>query len=51
MALIIAYKPPTQNAGRNLFLSIAAFGVATILFGISEKLLFIPLLFVFNWSI
>lgn len=37
MAFIIAYKPPTKNAGRNLFLSIAAFGLATILFGISTN--------------
>jgi MFS family permease len=34
MALVIAYKPPTKNAGRNLFISVAAFGLATILFGI-----------------
>jgi MFS family permease len=37
MALIIAYKPPTHNAGRNLFLSVGAFGVATILFGLSTN--------------
>ncbi len=37
MALIIAYKPPTKNAGRNLLLSVAAFGIATILFGISTN--------------
>jgi MFS family permease len=37
MALIIAYKPPTKNAGRNLFLSVGAFGVATILFGLSTN--------------
>lgn len=36
-AFIIAYKPPTKNAGRNLFLSIAAFGVATVLFAISSN--------------
>ena len=35
MALIIAYKPPTKHAGRNLFLSVAAFGLATIVFGLS----------------
>jgi MFS family permease len=46
MALIIAYKPPTQNAGRNLFLSIAAFGAATILFGISENY-YLSLFFLF----
>lgn len=37
MALIIAYKPPTHNAGRNLFISVGAFGVATILFGLSTN--------------
>jgi MFS family permease len=37
MALIIAYKPPTHNAGRNLFLSVGAFGVSTILFGLSTN--------------
>ena len=37
MALIIAYKPPTRNAGRNLLFSVGAFGVATILFGISTN--------------
>lgn len=37
MAIIIAYKPPTHNAGRNLFISIGAFGFATILFGISTN--------------
>jgi MFS family permease len=37
MALIIAYKPPTHNAGRNLFLSVGAFGLATILFGLSTN--------------
>jgi len=42
MALAIVYKPPTQNAGRNLLLSVAAFGIATILFGISTN---------FYWSL
>ncbi len=37
MALLLAYKPLGQNAGRNLFLSIGAFGVSTILFGISTN--------------
>ncbi len=37
MALIIAYKPPTKNAGRNLLISVGAFGLATILFGISTN--------------
>jgi MFS family permease len=37
MALIIAYKPLTNNAGRNLFLSIAGFGLATLLFAFSTN--------------
>ena len=36
-AVILAYYPPTKKAGKNLFLSIGAFGVATILFGISTN--------------
>ena len=38
MAFIIAYKPPSKNAGRNLFLSVGAFGISTILFGLSENI-------------
>jgi MFS family permease len=37
MALIIAYKPPKHNAGRNLFIAIACFGVATICFALSTN--------------
>jgi MFS family permease len=37
MALIIAYRPPTHNAGRNLLLSVALFGVSTVLFGLSTN--------------
>lgn len=37
MALIIAYKPPEKNAGRNLFLSVSAFGISTIFFGLSTN--------------
>jgi MFS family permease len=36
-AVIIAYKPPGKKAGKNLFLSIGAFGVATIFFGLSTN--------------
>jgi MFS family permease len=36
MALIIAYRPIGKKAGRSLFISVAAFGAATILFGLSE---------------
>jgi MFS family permease len=37
MALIIAYFPPQKNAGRNLFLSIIGFGIATIFFAFSSN--------------
>jgi len=37
MAIIIAYNPPRHNAGRNLFLSVGAFGLATILVGLSTN--------------
>ena len=37
MAFIIAFKPPTKNAGRNLFISVAAFGLSTVLFGLSTS--------------
>jgi MFS family permease len=37
MALIIAYRPPTHNAGRNLLISVGLFGVSTILFGLSTN--------------
>jgi MFS family permease len=46
MALIIAYKPPTKNAGRNLFLSVGAFGLATICFGFSTNF-YVALFFLF----
>lgn len=46
MAFIIAYKPPTKNAGRNLFISVAAFGLATVLFGLSTSY-FWALIFLF----
>jgi MFS family permease len=37
MAFIIAYRPPRKNAGRNLFISVGAFGLATVLFGLSTN--------------
>ncbi len=40
MALIIAYKPPTKNAGKNLLLSVAGFGIATIAFAVSKNYYF-----------
>lgn len=33
---ILAHRPPIQKAGRSLFLAVAAFGVATIGFGLSK---------------
>ncbi len=37
IAIIIAYKPPTKNAGRSLLLSVAGFGIATIGFALSSN--------------
>jgi MFS family permease len=35
MALVLAHRPPLRRAGPTLMLSVAGFGVATIVFGIS----------------
>lgn len=40
MAIIMAHRKPIQNAGAALFSSVAAFGVFTILFGISTSFWF-----------
>ena len=37
-ALLLAYLPPMQRAGRMLFVCVAGFGVATIGFGLTENL-------------
>ena len=37
-SLILAHRPPLQKAGRALLWSVAAFGVATILFGLLNEL-------------
>jgi len=37
MAISLAYLPPMKHAGRNLLLTVAGFGVATIVFGISQS--------------
>ncbi len=37
MALILAHRPPIRRAGRALLLAVAAFGVATIVFGLSQS--------------
>jgi MFS family permease len=36
VAFLIAHLPPMKNAGRTLFLAVAGFGVATIVFGVSR---------------
>jgi len=37
MALTLAHLPPMKHAGRNLLLTVAGFGAATIVFGLSEN--------------
>jgi len=37
VAIILAYFPPMKGAGKKLLFSVAAFGVCTIFFGISEN--------------
>ncbi|NVO02283.1 MAG: MFS transporter [Bacteroidetes bacterium] len=37
MALFLAYQPPFKNAGRNLLLSVAGFGLCIILFALSKN--------------
>ena len=37
MALTLAHLPPMKKAGRNLLLTVAGFGIATIVFGLSEN--------------
>lgn len=37
MALLLAHRPPLQRAGRSMLLSVAAFGVATVVFGFSRS--------------
>ena len=38
MGIYIAHKPPFKQSGRTLLWSVAAFGLATIVFGLSENL-------------
>ncbi|MGZ4034364.1 MAG: MFS transporter [Bacteroidia bacterium] len=45
-AIILAYKPITKNAGRNLFINVGLFGVATILFAYSTNY-YLSLFFLF----
>ena len=37
MAIVIANRPPFQNAGRTLLWAVAGFGIATVIFGISTS--------------
>jgi hypothetical protein len=37
MALVLAHLPPMRRAGRTMLLSVAGFGVATIVFGLSRS--------------
>lgn len=37
MALILAHMPPLRRAGRTLFMCVAAFGLATVVFGFSRN--------------
>lgn len=37
MAMILAHRPPMRRAGRNLFLAVTAFGLATIVFAFSRN--------------
>ncbi len=37
MALVMTHRPPMQRAGRSMLLAVAAFGVATIVFGFSRS--------------
>jgi MFS family permease len=37
MAVLLVYLPPMRQAGRNLLLAVAGFGLATIIFGISKS--------------
>src|SRR5436309_2237547 len=47
MALIVAYLPPMRQAGRALLWCVTAFGIATIVFGLSKALwLSLAMLFV-----
>jgi len=39
MAFVLTHSPPMKNAGRTLFVSVAGFGVATIVFGLSKNFL------------
>lgn len=44
-AIIMAYKPPTKNAGRNLLLAVVCLGILTILFAFNTNYYFGLVLF------
>lgn len=37
MAIVLAHRPPMRRAGKSLLLAVAGFGVATIVFGLSQN--------------
>jgi MFS family permease len=37
MAVFMTHRPPIRRAGRNMLLAVAAFGAATVVFGISKS--------------
>jgi len=37
MAIVMAHRPPLERAGRSMLMAVAAFGAATIIFGISKS--------------
>ena len=37
MSVAVAHAPPMKNAGRNMLVSVAGFGAATIIFGLSKN--------------
>jgi len=37
MGIILAWRPPIQHAGRTILMTVVAFGVATIVFGLSRS--------------
>lgn len=39
MAIVLAFKPVTVNAGRKLFLNVAAFGLCMIMFALSKNII------------
>jgi MFS family permease len=43
-AVILSHRPPMQKAGRAMLMSVAAFGVATIIFGVSNQNCFGPVI-------